>query len=185
MSRAALLPTAARNVVWTPSDGGTLIVGRPETHGYRFEVQRLGDTVLAVERFWEPIPVDPEYAAWYAAVYGDERPTHYPPFMGFIKAESGETWVTRSGPAERLAGCEDNLSNIEAARLNPCWGSTFIVDVFGEDGRYLGGIDLPDDITPVQWWMHVDGDMVIARAQEEDGVVRVKRHRLALPGEER
>jgi hypothetical protein len=55
------------------------------------------------------------------------------------------------------------------------------VDVFGEDGRYLGEIDLPDDVTPVPQSMHVDGDMLIARSADADGVVRVKRFRIVVP----
>lgn len=174
-------PTPAQSAMWTTAGGGTMIVGRPETHGYRFEVQRLGETVLAVERFWEPVPVDPDYAAWYLAVYGDERPTHWPPFLVFTAVASGEIWVTRFGPVQRLAGCEQDLSDIESARATSCWRQNFIVDVFGEDGRYLGEIELPDDVTPVPQWMHVDGDMLIARSQQDDGVIRVKRFRIVLP----
>jgi hypothetical protein len=179
----AVPPRGAQGVVWTPAGGGTLIVGVgiDELDSYRFEVQRLGKTVLLVERGWEPLPVDPEYAAWYLAATGDERPTTYPAYLAFTKAASGEIWVTRHGPTERLPDCEADLSSTEAARANPCWRRTWIVDVFGEDGRYLGEIDLPDDITPVPQWIHVDGDMLIARSQQDDGVVRVKRFRIVLP----
>lgn len=178
----AVPPRGAQGVAWTPAGGGTLIVGGiDQLDSYRFEVQRLGKTVLVVERWWEPLPVDPEYAAWYLAATGDERPATYPAYLAFTKAASGEIWVARHGPTERLPDCEADLSSTEAARANPCWRQTWIVDVFAEGGRYLGEIDLPDDITPVPQWIHVDGDMLIARSQQDDGVVRVKRLRIVLP----
>lgn len=176
-----LVPPA---LTWTSYGPGALIVGRPETHGYRFEVQRFGDTVLAVERFWEPIPVDPEYAAWYLVAYDDERPAHWRAFIVFTRAEPDEIWVTRAGPVRRIPGCEADLSSPEAARASPCWRYPYIVDVFGDDGRYRGEINLPDDVTPVPQWLHADGDRLIARSQDEDGVVRVKRFRVVRPEEE-
>lgn len=176
-------PQGSQGVIWTSAAGGALIVGRPEVAGYRFEVQRRGETVLAVEQPWEPVPIDSEYAVWYMAAYGDERPASYPAFIGFTEAVSGEIWVTRSGPVERNPDCEPDLSSADAARATSCWRSTYIVDVFAPDGRYLGDVDLPDDIIPVVQWMHIDGDMLIARSQADDGVLRVKRFRIVLPGE--
>jgi hypothetical protein len=41
---------------------------------------------------------------------------------------------------------------------------------------------MPHDVTPVVQWMHIDGDMVVARSVGDDGVTRVKRYRLLLPG---
>jgi hypothetical protein len=174
-------PTPAEHVVWTPYAGGALIVGRPETHGYRFEVQRLGATVLAVERVWEPIAVDPEYAAWYLAAHGDERPAHWPPIMTFTRAEPDEIWVTRQGPMRRIPGCEADVSSREAARARSCWSRNLVVDVFGDDGRYRGEIELPDDVSPVPQWMHADGDLLIAQSLDQDGVMRVKRFRIVRP----
>lgn len=172
----------AAPLTWTPHGPGALIVGRPETHGYRFEVQRWGNIVLVVERFWEPIPVDPEYAAWYLAAFGDERPAHWPALMTFTRAEPDEIWVTRNGPARRIPGCEVDLSSREAARARSCWISSYMVDVFGDDGRYRGEISLPEDVVPVPQWLHPEGDMLIARSQDDQGVARVKRFRILRPG---
>jgi hypothetical protein len=175
-------PEGDQPIAWTAAGGGTLIVGWANALVYHFEIQHRGEPVLRIERAWKPTPLDPDFAAWYLAVYGRERPATYPAYIGFTKAASGEIWVTRPGPARYIEGCHDDLSDLDAARASPCWRPAFIVDAFGEDGRYLGAVAMPHDVTPVVQWMHIDGDMVVARSVGDDGVTRVKRYRLLLPG---
>ncbi len=174
-------PAVAR-VTWATYGPGALIVGRPETQSYRFELQRFGETVLAVERRWEPAAVDPDYATWYRAAYGDDLPDHYQPFITFTPAAPDEIWVTRAGPADRVPECDEDLSNAEALRLNPCWRPNYLVDVFGDDGRYRGEIDVPGDLVPVPQWMHAEQDLLIARSEDDEGILRVKRYRILRPG---
>jgi hypothetical protein len=54
------------------------------------------------------------------------------------------------------------------------------VDVFDMEGRYLGEVDLPEHFRsspqPV-----IDGDLVIAYLEDEEGVPSVKRYRLVVP----
>ena len=169
-----------QGILWTPGGGGELIVGVSGAGAYRFEIQRRGRAAVVVERAWEPIPVNPEFAAWFLQVYGRERPPTLPPYVGFTKAASGEIWVTRPTNAHRVAGCHEDLSDVDAARENPCWVPAFGVDVFGADGRYLGEVEMPDDIAPFAQWMHVDGEMLVARSLQ-NGVFRVKRFRIVLP----
>lgn len=174
-------PGGGRQITWTPAGPGRIIVGYSNSLVYRFEVQQDGQPVLSVERAWQPEPVDREFISWYLLVYGSERSATYPAYVGFAAAASGEIWVARPGPVRRVADCEADLTNLEAARANPCWRPTFLADVFGADGRYLGPVDLPDDVLPVAQRLHIDGDRVLAVSVDEQGVSRVKRFRLVLP----
>jgi hypothetical protein len=57
------------------------------------------------------------------------------------------------------------------------------VDVFDFDGRYLGGVNAPVEMswTPLP---SIRDDTVLATAQDEAGTIMVKRYRLVLPGEQ-
>lgn len=175
------VPADGAGIVWTPAGAGQFIVGRSGATAYRFEVQRGGGPELVIERAWQPTSINPEFGAWFLRVYGRERPPTLPPYVGFIQAASGEIWVTRPANARRVPGCHEDLSDLDAARENPCWVPAFRVDVFGADGRLLGKVDLPDEVIPFSQWMHIDGDTLIARALADDGGHRVKRFRIVLP----
>ena len=69
-----------------------------------------------------------------------------------------------------------------ASYERPCWDNEIIVDVFGADGRYLGGVDVPDGVALNAF--SVDDRRVVTLVQGADEVARVKRYRLLLPGEE-
>jgi hypothetical protein len=69
------------------------------------------------------------------------------------------------------------------APVKQCWDSEWVLDAFDKTGRYLGEIEMPEVIGPFQLGLFVDGDLVVTGAQDGEGVYRVKRYRLVLPGE--
>ena len=117
---------------------------------------------------------------------GAEIPNHKPAFNSLVPAMSGETWVVREGASERLTDCvEDPLveADYRAALNRPCWRSNWIIDVFADDGRYLGAVTPPEDILPHTMSLFVRDDLVVGVTQDSLGTTRVKRYRLVLPGE--
>jgi hypothetical protein len=165
---------------------------------YRFELHHVDGTTTVVHRYWEPIPVHPEHAAWQrkfalaqirASIpgwswQGDDPPDHQPAFDGFIMPASGEIWVLRSGPSRSLPDCvEEPAEDPSLAWERPCWRGETILDVFGRDGRYLGEVETPVGLRPAPPSNpFVRGDRVYAVVEDEGGTIMVKRYRLVLPG---
>jgi hypothetical protein len=100
-----------------------------------------------------------------------------------MPTRSGELWVIRPGTSEVWG------------RLKPgerVWRDNYIVDAFARDGRYLGEVELPAGARgaigvyvtnhggPFAW---VSDDVVIMPGEDTDGIIKVKRYRLTLPGE--
>ena len=186
-------------LTWNPGPDGLLLVGASDT--YRFEVHHPDGSKRIVQRFWEPVPVPAEHREWERRRMvasrrrytdpeftwdGAEIPNHKPAYLELIPALSGETWVVRWGASVRLTDCvEDPIrAGYEASYERPCWDNDNIVDVFGADGRYLGEVDLPDDVNPDANRFSVDDRRIVTLVEDANGVLRVKRYRLVLPGEE-
>jgi hypothetical protein len=183
---------------WEPAPNGRLLVGASDT--YRFEVHDPDGSKLIIERFWDPVPVPTQHREWERQFRiasqrrfvpdftwdGAEIPDHKAAYVALIGALSGETWVVRQGASVRLAHCADdpNEDGFQAAYERPCWDDEKIVDVFGPDGRYLGGVDLPDGVNPSATTFFIDGRRIVTVVTDNNGVARVKRYRLVPPGEE-
>ncbi len=180
---------------WTVAPNG-IIAGVSDQ--YRFELHDADGTTTVVHRYWEPVPVHPDHAAWqrkYALAQiratvpdwnwqGDEPPDHQPAFDYFIMPVSGEIWVWRPGPSRSLPDCiEEPAEDPRGARSQPCWRSETILDVFGRDGRYLGQVEPPAGLRPAPSNPYVRGDRLYAVIEDEAGTIMVKRYRLVLPGE--
>lgn len=99
---------------------------------------------------------------------------------------TGEIWVIRPGRSERLADCvEDPMAaGADEVRADPCWATRWIVDAFGRDGRYLGEVEVPEELAAFELYLFVRGDLVVGVTQDDAGIMRVKRYRLVLPGEQ-
>ncbi len=186
--------------MWEIGPFGTMIVGASDR--YRFEVQRRDGSALAVERYWTPVPVLPNEAAWHTRFFvamarwetvpedwtwdGAGMPTSKPAFSGILPAKTGEIWVRRQGLGEQVADCVDNplqVSPAEAAEA-PCWRDRMIIDVFDATGRFVGDVDVPAGLDVHPSSTFVDGDRVVAVIEDDDGTIMVKRYRLVLPGEQ-
>jgi hypothetical protein len=172
---------------------GTLFSGYPDR--YRFEARHDDGNTTVIEREFEPPAVlvaeadDHRRAAtrylqgmdsgWTWS--GPDVPTTKPAFSQFVPAVDGAVWVVRAGDGTRLANCDDK--ELEPSEDAPCWDEERIVDVFGADGRYLGEVEVPENIS-MQPRPFIRDDVVIARVEDDTGLVSVKRYRLVLPGEE-
>jgi hypothetical protein len=198
--RMLTVPFTSQTLAWTPAGGPSLLVG--DMDEYRFQLQRDGKTIVEVEKYWEPIPIDPDHAEWERRMTvargrrhdsdwdwnGAEMPGHYPAFGMIVSTSGSGFWVVRFEQPERLSDCvEDPLAaegGIRATMSNPCWRYMLTFDVFGEDGRFLGEVDTPRNLLPSSLMLHVVGDRVIGVEMDDLGTVLVKRYRLVLPGEE-
>ncbi|MCH7825655.1 MAG: 6-bladed beta-propeller [Acidobacteria bacterium] len=184
----------AASLIWTFAHDRRVVVGASDK--YAFRMIRPGGETTIVERFWDPIPVTDEEADYWRRLTlasfppgtesswnGENIPEHKPAFLSMIPAASGETWVLRQGPVA-VDGCavepEVMAETSDPILIQKCLLGELIIDVFGRDGRYLGEVDgLPFMFAPP----FIDGDTVIATAQDEAGTIMVKRYRLMLPGE--
>ena len=189
-------PHAPRSVL-TITSSGSIVVGASDR--YRFEVQSENGAVIAVEKRWTPVPVEPEEADWHRRLLvstlraemappewdwdGAEIPPNKPAFTYLIAAASGEIWVVRPGKGERLPDCiQDPLqAGHVQARDAPCWRDRTLLDVFDAEGRYLGEVTPPDYFGTN---LHINGDTIVSVVEDEAGTIMVKRYRLVLPGEE-
>ncbi len=191
-----------RNVPFYPAEQWALT---PElglvsgvSRSYRFEVRHADGSTLVVERTGEPVPVDAAEADWNKRrttaimrdilpewVWGDTPgvPARKPAFDEFIPTHSAEIWVLRPGPGIRLPDCDDEAETSEEFAAYPCWRDRRVVDIFGDDGRLLGSFEPPADMrfSPRPY---IDGDLVIARAEDDDAMSMVKRYRLVWSQEQ-
>jgi len=161
---------------------------------YRFEIHHPDGAVTVVEKEWDKVPVLAEEARWYRdrstasfrreapgwAWNGPPIPNYKPAFDRFIPDRNGRIWVRRPGPGIHLEGGDDHPEDSSAFYRNPAWKETFTMDVFDEEGRFLGELELPDGFqTSPQPF--INGEIVIAVVEGDDDVPYIKRFRLELP----
>jgi len=182
----------APTLEWAMAPSGAMIAGMPGE--YRFEVHRPDGSVLVVESQRERVPVLEGEAAWHERRLtawfrrrtpdwtwnGPPIPEKKPAYTELIPSQSGETWVVVPGRGQPVADCTEDPEPGED--VVPCWEEEQGVDVFGEDGRYLGPVDVPGS---VRLWARswIDGQTVIVPVENEMGTLMVKRYQLVLPEE--
>jgi hypothetical protein len=183
---------------------GQVVYGDSEQ--YRFTVEEASGAKTVVERRVDLTPVLPEEREAYerfttAEIHsrdpswtwnGSPIPPTKPAFHAFYPAMDGRILVKRKGVGFPLEppDCIDDPTpddfvdaRSSARELAVCWRDSYVWDVFGGDGRYLGEIDIPD--LPVVEDPFLDGDMLLLAVEDEAGTIMVKRYRLVLPGEQR
>jgi hypothetical protein len=148
------------------------------------------------------VPVENAEGAWYRdllrADIGDAQevsgwdpdsmpPAQKPAFDQLVFDENGRVWVIQAGPGFRLPGCNEHASEGAEFRGDPCWNESVLADVFDEEGRYLGAVQMPEELSGLDPRIlrprpYIRDDMVIIAAEDELGTIRVKRYRLELPG---
>ena len=201
LGRVSMRVPFSAQFTWAPHGAASTVSGI--SNRYRFEIRKHGTPTLVIEKWGEPLAIPPERAEWsrQAAIVsyrrsdpewswdGDEIPSHYPAFQYLMPNTDGTIWVARQGPALRLPDCLENplaaSGGPEPVRPydSPCWRDVLIVDAFDRDGRFLGEIDVPDDMVITPAILHVVGDRVIGVATDELDTPMVKRYRLVLPDE--
>jgi len=126
---------------WAFTPGGAIVAGVGEE--YRFEIHRRDETTTVVERYWDPVPVQAEEAAFHAraaaagvqAFAPDFRmdpsivPDHKPAFTGFRPDRSGRVWVQRQGPGRPDPECTelDSGSSITVSMRSSGGGGGVVV----------------------------------------------------------
>jgi hypothetical protein len=185
----------APEIVWELGRDGQTVAGA--SHEYQFAIQHPDGSTVRVEREYAPVPVSSEEREWYrrSAVTslrrgdpgwnwdGAEMPAVKPAFTRFLFTQTGRLWVVRPGPGRRLPGCDPDVSmdDFRTFQEAACWRDTELVDVFDVDGRYLGDIDVPDEVNLRFATPWIKDDVVIANVYDASGVIRVVRYRIALP----
>lgn len=182
----------------SPAPDGKLVSGASDR--YRFEVLSPGGERLVVERYWKPVPIPPEHKEWerqrtivFDRKYNDPEqnldasliPDHKPAYFSLVPAVSGEIWVLRHGPSEPVPDCPGDPLEIghPAAWENPCWREQRIIDAFDDEGRYLGEVEVPEEMIEYLNPLSINGSIVVGVAQDDADTYMVKRYRLVLPGE--
>lgn len=193
-NRARLAVPFAPRRSWAMSPSGAIVVG--VTSEYRFEMRFPDGRVTVVEKAVELLPVDPEEAEWQRKSTilsgrnlvadwswdGTEMPDTKPPWTSLEVDADGRVWVRRSVPSVRIDDCDPDPFAVEG-RARTCWTSPLVYDVCGEDGRFLGSVELPDEVTSISA-AYISGTTLVLPAEDEAGTLMVKRYRLVLPGEE-
>jgi len=172
---------------WVLAPSGAVVAGVSDD--YRFEIHSRDGRVMVVEKAWEPVSVDPAEADWRRkgsietmrrvvpewTWNGPEIPAVKPAYGQLLGDRSGCVWVIRSGPSTYEPECEvrEGVS---------CWRSERLVDLFDVDGRYLGPVDIPADVS-FTTRPFIRDDLFVATSTDALGTIMVKRYRLVLPGE--
>lgn len=183
----------APSVSWTMSPTGMMIGG--VSTDYRLGIYHADGGITAIERDWDPVRVDPDEAGWLRrrlmselrmtqpgwAWRGRGIPGYKPPFDSILADRSRRIWVRRQGAGALLPGCIPEPEDRTEFSTNPCWRDSFFFDVFDEDGRFLGDVEIPEGFqrSPVPF---IEDDLVLAVVEGEDGTPYVKRYRLVIPG---
>ena len=130
-------------------------------------------------------------AEWVASSVGPV----WPLFAGV----TGALGAFIAGSNSRLPDCTEDPSTLDSetvgrlgsSAIQQCWDTEWLLDAFDAEGRFLGPVEapmLPSEFGvfgtyPRPLSLFIDGDTVVASEEGPDGVLRVKRYRLVLPGE--
>jgi hypothetical protein len=169
-------------VVWAMSPTGAMLSGISDR--YRIERHHPVQGSLIIERIVDQVALHTGERAWHRSGLveiiresapgwnwsGPDFPTHKPFFDAIIPDDAGRCWVLRRGQGY-LTGPTDESG---AAR----WADRYLLDVFREDGTYLGEVALPDelisDVRP-----SITGNSVHLMVTGIGGEPILKRYRLA------
>jgi hypothetical protein len=190
---------AINSVPFSPQVQTTFLPSRAVVGGvstdYRFEVRHPdGRRTVVVKASWDRVPVDPAESRWYRdratanmrgilpgwAWNGPEIPGFKPPFDSFFGDRQGRIWVWCEKAGMPLEGCDPDPEESSRFYSHPCWRQDWRLEVFDEEGRFLGPVALPAGLEDYPE-PYIDGDRMVAVVTGEDGVPRVKVYRIILP----
>ena len=106
---------------------------------------------------------------------GPDIPRIKPPYKRLRVGEDGTLWVHLSTPGERyMPDPPPSGSPMAAGPVLPRWREPAVHDVFEPDGRYIGRVSMPSNVTIIR----VARDRVWGTATDDDDVAIVKRFRI-------
>ena len=182
----------APQVHWTLSPTGAVIGGVSDD--YSFEIRHPDGRVTQVEKSWEPVPVAAAEAEWFRRSStanmrntqpdwtwnGPDIPSYKPAFSQLLADADGRIWVRRPGPGDHVEEeCNEDPQPGEPFGT-ACWREATTWEVFDENGRFLGGAELPEGIQTYPR-PYVRGDFFLAGFMDDAGTVQVKGYRIVLP----
>ena len=147
-----------------------------------------GDPIISIRRAVPNLPISEEQrAAEHAGVEsvmrqmvpgsrftGPEIPRTKPAYKDLRVGEDGTIWVFVSMPGERYMPEPPATPPPGGGPVLPRWREPAVWDVFEPDGRYLGRVSKPANITILR----MSRDRVWGTLADEDGVQLVKRFRI-------
>jgi len=160
---------------------------------YRFTLLRPG-APLRVEKAWEPVPVEPGEKAeaelritrnmrridpawkWSGPGIPDTKRAYENLFAG----RDGRIWVEVAAQSVHVEDAAYDPTDPNAVPDE--WRERFVLDVFQDDGTYLGRVVPPEGFRTYPQPVF-DGDRVWAVSGDDLGVQRVVRYRVTLPGD--
>ena len=178
--------------VWAIGPDGSTVVGYGDD--YSFDIQKSDGTLVGVQMPSTAVPVEDKEREWWdkrtevaigsdAASWrrsGPPVPKTKPAFIDFFIDSDGRIWITRQGTGRKIPGGARGFDDRQEVLHNPCWYSTLMLDVFENDGTYLGRINLPK-----KWEFfqidYAEGDLVAARASGTDQEPFAFLYRLKTP----
>jgi len=180
----------AAEVPWALSPSGAMVSG--VATDYSFDIMYPGGAITRVAMAYEPIAVGSAERAWHLEQItaqmrdsdpewvweGPEMATVKPAFSQLIPDLSGRIWVGRAGAGIENLECEKDP---ESGVWEPdCWTDERFYEVFDLEGAYLGSVETPAGfrISQQSW---IKGDEIVATAEDDMGVITVKKYRLVIP----
>jgi len=174
---------------WALGPDGTLALGCPAD--YTFDVIQEGQRVLRISREWTPVRTFPgEYEYWGSAPQMYSWALQLPPFperrpayARIILPGDGRVWVWPVHPSKKHEEPAHRVAT--SGRTHYWWPATQgAFDVFREDGRWLGSVQLPEGLHYSGYLpphVVIRGDTVWARVQDSLDVQYVVRYRVVWP----
>jgi hypothetical protein len=191
--------TSVNNVPFTPakhwafSPLGYMVGGVSDR--YAIDLYRTDAPVLRIERVYEPVPVTSgerdnreERVRWSMrrtqpdwTWNGPPIPDHKPPFRNLYVGRDGRIWVLLHTAAERIPD-EQIVESGDGPDPRPPvrWRERPAFDVFEPDGRYLGRVVGPPELS-LHPYPVFEGDRVWAVVRDEFDVEYVTRYRIEYP----
>ena len=187
--------TSDRSVPYSPSQisafspTGAWITGVNDA--YHFEIHHPGGEVTRVERYWDPVPIEADEAAyrkrWTTDSIrrsspnfqwnGPEIPDHKPAYYMFVPTNGDMVMVVRELASYRVEDC-DELYADRGSSTELCYQPNRAWDMFDLEGNYLGGLKRPEGRL---YSPYLRGNLMLLHVEDELGTIMVKRFELTPP----
>lgn len=177
---------------WDVTPDGSLVAGLPDR--YRFEIHPPKGRPTVVLRYWTPEAIPREQSRYAVRRVealirrtvpgyrfdGTPPPATKPAFSRLEVDHDGRIWLLRLGHSERVKECiEDPFDDPDGSFSHSCWRDARILDVFAPGGEYLGEVHRSEQLRFLRTFIH--GDLYYAAVEDQDGLVMIKRYRIAGP----